>query len=55
MIEEQLVNYGVLGIWTITLLVERYNSQKNLSKVINRNTECLNRVNSTISKCQKIK
>jgi len=34
MIEEALMNYGVLALWTLTLIVERYRWQKSLSTSI---------------------
>jgi len=42
MIEEQLLNYGVLGLWTATLIGERYIFQKNLSKDLKNLTEAIN-------------
>ena len=44
MIEEALINYGVLGLWTITLLIERYNFQQKLVKIIDDNTKVLVRL-----------
>ena len=38
MIEQQLLNYGVLGLWTITLIVERYKWQQSLTNAVNRLT-----------------
>ncbi len=38
MIEQQLLNYGVLGLWTATLIVERYRWQQSLTKAVNRLT-----------------
>ena len=35
MIEQQLLNYGVLGLWTITLIVERWKWQKSLTHAVN--------------------
>lgn len=32
MIEEVLLNYGVLGLWTLVLIGEKYVFQRNLSK-----------------------
>lgn len=32
MIEDALLNYGVLGLWTASLIGERYFFQKNLGK-----------------------
>jgi len=57
MIEENLVNilsnYGVLGLWTGVLLLERYNSQKNIMKIISSNTEALIKVKEVMNKCQR--
>jgi hypothetical protein len=55
MIEEALVNYGVLGIWTLTLLLERYKNQQNLNKIITNNTTALTKVYEIIEKCRKRK
>lgn len=38
MIEDALINYGVLGLWTITLIVERYKWQKSLTAAVNKLT-----------------
>lgn len=38
MIEEPLLAYGPLGLWTISLLYERYITQKKLISVIEKNT-----------------
>ena len=35
MIEEYLLNYGVLGLWTASLLYKEYNFNKKLLKAIN--------------------
>lgn len=43
MIEDQLLlNYGVLGVWTLSMLYERYGFQKKMIAVIERNTTALN-------------
>lgn len=55
MIEESLINYGVLGLWTLSLLYERYKTQKDLKRVIDRNTETLIKVHDVITKCQRKK
>ncbi len=41
MIEQSLMNYGVLGLWTVTLIVERYKWQQSLTKAVNRLTEAI--------------
>lgn len=53
MIEEQLVTYGPLGLWTITLLVERIWYNKKMQNVIENNTIAITQVKETITKCQK--
>ena len=50
MIEQQLLNYGVLGLWTLTLIVERYKWQKGLSMSIDKLTQAI-RENLIKSKC----
>jgi len=44
MIEEALFNYGVLGLWTATLIGERYVFQKNLGKDIRALTEAIKKL-----------
>ena len=39
MIEQELLNYGVLGLWTVTLLFEKYNLMKKFKTVISNNTQ----------------
>lgn len=51
-IEENLVNYGVLGLWTITLLWERYKRDSRLISVIEKNTEALVKV-TEMGKCKR--
>ena len=41
MIETQLLNYGVLGLWTISLMVDRYKFQKNVTTAINSLTKAI--------------
>ena len=55
MIEDVLLNYGVLGLWTLSLLYERYRTQKQLKSVIERNTEALIKVHESINYCVKNK
>jgi len=42
MVEDVLLNYGVLGLWTITLIVERYKWQKSLTNAVNKLTKAIN-------------
>ena len=53
MIEETLVQYGVLGVWTITLLAERFVLNKKMQVVIENNTIAQTKVYEVITKCQK--
>ena len=55
MIEEALLNYGVLGIWTISLLYERYKSQAKMQSIVENNTKALVKVYEVIDKCPKTK
>lgn len=41
MIEQELINYGVLGLWTLTLIIERYNWQASLTKAVNKLTAAI--------------
>lgn len=51
MIEEALIQYGVLGLWTISLLVQQYKNQKDTTLIIENNTKALIRVYEVIHKC----
>jgi len=53
MIEEALVQYGVLGLWTLSLLTERYIFNKKTSMVIENNTITMQKVVDIISNCPK--
>ena len=44
MIEEALLNYGVLGLWTLTLLYEKYRTQKQMIAVLKKNTDTINKL-----------
>lgn len=41
MIEEYLVQYGVLGLWTASLIVERYRWQKGVTAALNKLTKAI--------------
>lgn len=43
-VEEILINYGVLGLWTLTLLYEKVAFQKQMKIIIERNTDALNKL-----------
>lgn len=60
MIEEALLNYGVLGIWTIfnisTILYYRKQSEKSqdrLVQVIENNTRTMAKVYEVVRKCKR--
>ena len=53
MIEEQLINYGVLGVWTISLLVERWKHNKDMVRVVQNNTTAITKVYEVMQKCKK--
>lgn len=42
MIEEYLINYGVLGCWTIVLLGERFYFQRGIKESIDKLTDAIN-------------
>jgi len=44
MIEEYLLNYGVLGVWTLTLIYEKITFQKQMKDLIDRNNRLLSKV-----------
>ena len=41
MIEKYLVQYGVLGLWTASLMIERYRFQKDVTAAINNLTKAI--------------
>jgi len=44
MIEEVLLNYGVLGLWTLSLIYDKITFQKQIKAVIEKNTAAINRL-----------
>lgn len=44
MIEDVLLQYGVLGAWTVSMLYERYTTQKRILAVIEKNTKVINEI-----------
>jgi len=54
MIEETLIQYGVLGIWTLTLLGERYIFNRQMKKVVESNTIALTKVHEVIQYGRRI-
>jgi|TARA_R100000049_G_C1950550_1_gene98020 hypothetical protein len=53
MIEEALMNYGVLGLWTMTMLGERFLYNKKTAKLIDNNTIALTKVHEVMKQCRK--
>jgi len=53
MMEDVLINYGVLGAWTLSLLAERFTFQKSMKDIIKTNTQALNEIKDTINKCRR--
>ncbi len=53
MIQDQLITYGPLGLWTLTLLAERVYYNQKVNKVIDNNTIAITQVKEVIRKCQK--
>lgn len=68
-VEEILIQYGVLGVWTISLLAEKFTTQKTrkesddkIAKLVENNTVALtttsiaiNEIKDVISNCPKRK
>ena len=52
-VNELLVNYGVLGLWTITLLFDKINFQKQMKEIIIRNTQALIEIKEVMNKCRR--
>ncbi len=48
-----LANYGVLGLWTLTLLYEKIKYTKKRDEVIENNTRALTTFAEIIRKCQR--
>ena len=48
MIEDTLIQYGVLGAWTITLLYQQYTNQTKVNQLIINNTQALTKVYEVI-------
>jgi len=69
MIEDVLIQYGVLGIWTVSLLAEKFTTQKTrkesddkIAKLVENNTVALtttsiaiNEIKDVIQFCPKVK
>ena len=53
MIENYLINWGVLGVWTATLLYEKRAYQQRMKAIIENNTMALVRVTDAIKMCER--
>lgn len=51
MIEEALMNYGVLGLWTLVLLYNTQKYQNDMKALIKNNTEAFIKVYEVIKSC----
>ena len=49
-----LINYGVLGMWTATLLYDRYTTIRNLKRVIVENTKILQRLETVLDERMRL-
>lgn len=47
-IEDMLLNYGILGLWTLTLLAEKYKFNKEMKKIIEDNTKALIKIETKL-------
>jgi len=52
-VETILLTYGPLGLWTASLLTERYLHNKKMQTIVENNTIALTKVESVISQCKK--
>lgn len=41
MIEDTLLQYGILGLWTASLIIERYRWQKGVTAALNKLTQAI--------------
>lgn len=53
MIEEHLLNYGALGLWTLTLLYQQFAFQKKMQEAQNINTIALTKVYELMDDIEK--
>ena len=53
--EDNLIQYGVAGLWILTLLWDKINFQSKLSTVIENNTKAMIKNTENIKSCEKIK
>jgi len=50
-LEDTLLNYGILGIWTVTLLIERRQFQNKVAGLIENNTIALTKCSDAMNSC----
>ena len=53
--ESEILQYGIAGLWIITLLYDKVNFQTKLQKVIENNTKAIVANTENIKSCEKIK
>lgn len=51
MIEERLADFGILGLWTVSLLIGSYKYQKETKQLIKNNTIAMTKVYEVIRTC----
>jgi len=52
MIETALAQYGVLGLWTLSLLAERYLYMRKMQEVVQNNTIAITKVYEVMENCK---
>lgn len=50
MIEEALADYGILGLWTLSLLLRQFTNDRQMKKVIEANTATLIKVHDCLER-----
>lgn len=55
MIEETLAQYGILGVWTLTLLYNSYKYQSETKQLIKNNTIAMTKVYEVVKTCPNTK
>ena len=53
MIEQQLLQYGVLGLWTASLLYEKYKFTQKLINVLDKNNEVIAKNTEMLKRLEK--
>jgi len=51
MIENYFLNFGVLGVWTTWLIIEKTKFLNQMQEVISQNTQAINSLLNYVKKC----